>query len=126
MREFSREPSRAQRVVAVVLTGASASLLGTLTFFLAYRSAWIAVSIFGALFSVTIVLLYRAAFTAPRALRQKEAYRLALCLLAVGIGTVVISLLVKGSIVHRSMVLSSALMFIAAGIAGIKGRGRDA
>ena len=126
MKDFSRPPTQAERLLGIVLTAALLILFGSLTAFLISRSIWGAAVLCSALSAAAIVMLWRASFGPRRALTHKGTKALAWAMLVLGLAGLVMVLLIRGSAVHRLMVLGSATTLFAAGLAGVKRRGHDA
>jgi hypothetical protein len=102
------------------------ALFGSLSVFLATRGAWLVAGICGALTLGFLVMLYRAAFGAPRSLNHKETRVVAWAFVALGLCGFAMALMINGSMTHRLMVLGASLTFFSAGIAGARSRGHDA
>ena len=96
MKDFSRQPTRGERALSIVLTAALSILLGCLSIFLAFRGQWIAASIITAIFVATLILFFRAAFGASRALKPREKYAFAWLSLLLGVGSLAIATFIQG------------------------------
>jgi hypothetical protein len=126
MKDFSRQPTRAERGIAVVLNLVLAVIFGALAIYLMLRDMPTGAAICGVITGIWVVMLYRAAFGASRALRRGESRALAWVLLFAGIAGFVILLLLDGSASHRLMLLGGAITFFSAGLVGVRSRGQDA
>ena len=126
MREFSRQPTRGERAVAVVLNAALALLFGALAIFLMFRDVPVGAAICGLITAVSAVMFYRAAFGTSRALHRGESRTLAWVLLFLGAAGFVVLLLLDGSANHRLMLLGGSITFFSAGLVGVRSRGQDA
>ena len=126
MKDFSRQPTRGERALSIVLTAALSILLGCLSIFLAFRGQWIAASIITAIFVATLILFFRAAFGASRALKPREKYAFAWLSLLLGVGSLAIALFIQGSVIHRLMVIPGSFLFLVTGLIGVQKRGHDA
>ena len=126
MREFSRSPTQRERIVGIFATAALLLLFGSLSIFLASRSAWLAAAICGAITCGALVMLYRAAFGVRRRLNRNETRVVAWLFLLLGISGLAMLFLIDGSMTHRLMVLGGSITFLSAGFAGVGSRSHDA
>lgn len=126
MRDFSRPPTSRERVAGILANAALLGLFGSLSLYLASRSAWLGAAVCGVLAGGALVMLYRAAFGTRRSLKSKEVRALAWVLTVLGVCCFAIGLIIDGSMTHRLMVLGGAVTFLSAGLAGVRSRGHDA
>lgn len=123
MKAFTREPTRAERVLGIVLSALLSVVFAGLTYLFARHGSRIAAVVTGALFGVVVVFLYRAAFGTRRALNRNASYKLAWLLLLLGLGGLAVVLLAQeSSLVHRLMVLAGSITSFSAGLAGVQER----
>ncbi len=126
MKEFSRSPNKRERIAGISASTLLAALFGSLSVFLATHGVWLVAGICGALALGFLVMLYRAAFGAPRSLNHKETRVVAWGFVVLGFGGFAMALIINGSMTHRLMVVGASLTFFSAGIAGARSRGHDA
>ena len=125
MKAFTRQPTRGERTLAVVLDFALCVLFAWLATRLALLGMWGLAAIFATLLAITWVLLVRAVVGDRRALNRRQVYGLSWLLLALGLGGFVLAALIDGAPAHRLMVLAGSVTFVSAGLAGVKRRGQD-
>ena len=125
MKDFSRQPTRRERALAVFLNAALVLLFCGLAAVFAFRAMWTAALVSAAVVIAPSVMLQRAAFGGRRALGRKERYVLAWILLCLGVGGLCVVLLTpQGQAVHRLLVLAGSTTLIATGLVGIQRRAR--
>ena len=123
MKNFSRQPTRGERALAVILNAAIVLLFFALTAVFAFRAMWSATAVSAAVLVAMTVMLHRAAFSGPRALERKERHVLAWVLVCLGVGGLAVVLLApQGHLVHRLLVFGGSAASITAGLAGIRRR----
>ena len=123
LKEFTREPTRAERVLGIVLSSLLSLVLGGLTYLFARHGPWIAAVVTGALLGVVVVFLYRAAFGTRRALNRNASYKLAWVLMLFGaVGFAIYLCIPDGPFARRLMLLSGSTTVFSAGLAGVRSR----
>jgi hypothetical protein len=122
MKEFTRQPTRAERAVALILNAALAIAFCFLAAFLLYRGAAFGAVVCGVIAGLSIGMFVRAAFGARRALDPHRAYWLAWVLLLAGIVGFIAAAFSSGSLAHRLMLLGASITCFSAGSAGVRRR----
>lgn len=123
LKEFTREPTRAERVLGIVLSALLSVVFGGLTYLFARHGPGIAAVVTGTLFGVVVVFLYRAAFGTRRALNRNASYKLAWALMLFGaVGFAIYPCIPDGPFARRLMLLSGSTTVFSAGLAGVRGR----
>jgi drug/metabolite transporter (DMT)-like permease len=123
LKNFSRQPTRGERALAVVLNAALVLLFCALGAVFAFRGMWIPTGVSAAVAVAASVMLLRAAFGDRRALNRKERYWLAWVLVSLGVaGLCLVLLTPQGQAVHRLLVVAGSATLIAAGLVGIRRR----
>lgn len=123
MKTFTREPTRAERVLGIVLSALLSVVFAGLTYLFARHGSGIAAVVTGALFGVVVVFLYRAAFGTRRALNRNASYKLAWALMLFGaVGFAIYLCIPDGPFARRLMLLSGSTTVFSAGLAGVRGR----
>ena len=126
MRDLSRPPTKAERVIAIVVSALASVAFGAVAAFILLKQpgSVVAAIIFSALFLGSITMFFRAAFTARRSLSARETHGLSWALIASGIvGAPLTFLLPAGA--HQLMLLGASISSIGYGLAGL-GRRSDA
>jgi len=119
MKEFSREPTRIERIGAIIVSAILLTLCGVLTVIAVLSKALAITVIFGILFLASAFVFYRAAFTASRALTTRQLRITAWCALLLGGAAITFALKLEGSLSERLPSIGTGLSLLAAGIAGI-------
>ena len=121
MRSLDRSPTKAEALLAGLLSFLATAIFGAVAAFLWLGptvSSLISKIIFTAFFLVSAALLIRVAITARRALSQPEARLLAWAFTVAGIGAVVAGLLFTSDW-SRGSLLASGFSCLAYGFAGL-------
>ena len=122
--EFTtRPPTKAEALLAVVLSLVAASFFGSVAAFLWFSglpSSPISKAIFTVLFLASVVLLIRAAFSSRRALSLRESTALAWAMVILGSCGAVAALLLTSDW-GRGSLLASSLSGLAFGLVGLSG-----
>ena len=119
MKELNRQPSRFERIVAIIVAGILAALFGVLAALAVMTRELGVFVIFGVLFLISAVLFYRFAFTAPRALSRHQLRAVAWFMLLSGGMVITYALKLDGPLSERLPALGTGLSLLGAGIAGI-------
>ena len=126
MSQFARKPSRADRVIAIVLASILVVVLGGATILFALLGNLIIPVVFGLAFLGSVVLLYRAAFTPPKALSAKQQRVVAWTFVVCGGLILVVAFGANESNAIRLSMVLSGLLAIIYGLAAILPRRDDA
>lgn len=128
MDSLKRPPSRVEAYVAAFLSLVAASLFGAVAYFLWFvvpDSHPASLAIFTTLSLASFLLLYRAAFTARRALSTREFKGVSWFLAAFGAVGSATALLFTSDF-GRGSLLATSLACLALGLAALRRRGNDA
>ena len=127
MKSFSRQPSRTERWLAILLSFvAMLGLAGLSSILWLYSPSRSVTGVFTGLFLVSTWLLFRAVRSAPRALSSAETSAVSWTLLGLGAAGIVAALLVPAVSIHRLMLLGSGLSLLGTGLGGVRRQRRDA
>ena len=126
LKEFHRKPSKAERVIAIILSVFLTVFLGLVAVLLGYLGEYSAAAVSWILFLLSGVILFRALRTTPKALSQTQTRIVGWCLFVVGGAAFTASIAVKAPLTTRLQLLVPALYILAMGVAGIRWRRDDA
>ena len=122
LKDFHRKPSKAERVVAIFLSGFLTLFFGLVAVLFGYLGEYSAAVVSWVLFLVSGVIFFRALRTNSKALSQTQTRIAGWCLFVVGGAAITASIAVKAPLTTRLQLLVPALSILAMGVAGIRWR----